>query len=311
METAIATITTFLAASVRMAAPLTIAGIGEACSERTGVINIGLEAIMLLGAFCGFMVTFWTASSGLGMLAGAGGGMLVALLHGVLSVKCRANQNIVGLALNFLVLGLTSFLFLKAFGQSTVLPTCATVPTRAIPLLSRLPILGKAIFNQNIFVYIMLILVVGVSALFYKTEWGVNMTAVGEHPRAADTAGLNVFRVRYMACALNGLLGGLAGTYVTLAQLGFFMEDVTAGKGYMALVAVILGRRDPLRIMLASLLIGFAEAMQFQLQTMGIPVPSQVFSTIPYVAAVFALLFSIGKSRDPAALGVPYERARR
>ncbi len=311
METVIATITTFLAASVRMAAPLTIAGIGEACSERTGIINIGVEAIMLMGAFFGFMVTFWTKNFMLGMLAGAFGGMLVSLLHGVLSIKCRANQNIVGLALNFLALGLTSFLFLKAFGQSTVLPTFATVPVYEIPLLSKIPVLGKALFAQNIFVYIMLILVIGFSILFYKTEWGVNMAAVGEHPRAADTAGLNVFRIRYVACAINGLLGGLAGTYVTLAQLGFFMEDVTAGKGYMALVAVILGRRNPVGILLASLLIGFAEAMQFQLQTMGIPVPSQVFSTIPYVAAVGVLLFSIGKSYNPTALGVPYERAKR
>lgn len=306
------TIATLLAACLRMATPLTLAGLGEAYSERSGIMNIGVEAIMLCGAFAGFMATFWTGSVALGMLAAMAAGVLISLLHAVLSIKCLANQNIVGLALNFFALGLTSFLFLKAFGQSTTLPKLSvTAHTIAIPGLSKIPLLGPVLFNQNIFVYLMLVLVGVFMVLFYKTEWGVNLAAVGEHPRAADTAGLNVRGTRYVACLVNGLLGGLAGSYVTLTQLGFFMEDVTAGKGYMALVAVILGRRNPIGILLASLLIGFAEAMQFQLQTMGIPLPSQVFSTIPYVAAVLVLLFSIGKSSNPSALGVPYERDKR
>lgn len=307
----LATITTFLAACIRMATPLTLAGLGEAYSERAGVMNIGVEAIMLCGAFSGFMFTFWTGSFLLGILAAMGAGVLISMLHAVLSIKCGANQNIAGLALNFFALGLTSLLFLKAFGQSTTLPTCPTVPNFDIPLLVRIPVLGKALFSHNIFVYLMYILIIVFMLLFYKTEWGVHITAVGEHPRAADTAGLNVFRIRYTACFVNGLLGGLAGAYVTLAQLGFFMEDITAGKGYMALVAVILGRRNPAGILLASLLIGFAEAMQFQLQTMGIPIPSQAFTMIPYVAAVLVLLFSIGKSSTPSALGVPYKRSER
>ena len=305
-------IATLLAACLRMATPLTLAGLGEAYSERAGIMNIGVEAIMLCGAFSGFMFTFWTGSVLVGIIAAMVAGMLISFLHAVLSIKCLANQNIVVLALNFFALGLTSFLFLKAFGQSTTLPKLAsTAGTIAIPGLSQIPLLGPVLFNQNLFVYLMLVLVAVFMVLFYKTEWGVNLTAVGEHPRAADTAGLNVFRTRYVACLVNGLLGGLAGSYVTLAQLGFFMEDVTAGKGYMALVAVILGRRNPVGILLASLLIGFAEAMQFQLQTMGIPLPSQVFSTIPYVAAVLVLLFSISKSSNPSALGVPYERDKR
>ena len=307
----IASISALLAACVRMATPLTLAGLGEAYSERAGIMNIGLEAIMLCGAFSAFMFTFWTGSFVLGIVAGMTAGLLISMLHAVLSIKCLSNQNIVGLALNFLALGLTSFLFLKAFGRSTELPKTLTVNNIALPGLSKIPILGTMLFNQNIFVYLMMILVVVFMILFYKTEWGVRLDAVGEHPRAADTAGINVFRTRYVACMINGLLGGLAGSYVTLAQLGFYMEDVTAGKGYMALVAVILGRRNPVGILLASLLIGFAEAMQFHLQTQGIPLPSQVFSTMPYVAAVVALLFSIGKSSNPAALGVPYERDKR
>lgn len=306
-----ATIAAFLAACIRMATPLTLAGLGEAYSERAGVMNIGVEAIMLCGAFSGFLVTVWTGSLFLGILAGMAAGVLISLLHALLSIRCLANQNIVGLALNFLALGLTSFLFLKSFGQGAALPTCPKVAAFPIPLLSQIPILGPALFHQNIYVYLMYILVALFTVLFYKTEWGVNLAAVGEHPRAADTAGLNVARIRYTACLVNGLLGGLAGSYVTLAQLGFFMEDVTAGRGYMALVTVILGRRNPVGILLASLLIGFAEAMQFQLQTLGIPIPSQTFSIIPYVAAVLVLLFSIGKSHTPSALGLPYERGKR
>lgn len=305
------TIATFLAACVRMATPLTLAGLGEAYSERAGVMNIGVEGIMLCGAFSGFMFTFWTGNFLIGILGAMGAGALVSMLHAVLSIKCGANQNIAGLAINFFSLGLTSLLFLKAFGQSTTLPACPTVPNFNIPLLSQIPVLGKALFSHNIFVYSMYVLIAVFMVLFYKTEWGVHLTAVGEHPRAADTAGLNVFGIRYTACLVNGLLGGFAGGYVTLAQLGFFMEDVTRGKGYMALVAVILGRRNPLGILAASLLIGFAEAMQFQLQTMGIPVPSQAFTMIPYVAAVLVLLFSIGKSSNPSALGLPYHRSQR
>ena len=153
MEIVIATITSFLAAAVRVATPLTFAGLGEACSERAGVINIGVEAIMLSGAFAAFMVTFWTGSILLGALAGVIGGVAVSMLHAMLSIRCRANQNIAGLALNILTLGLTSFLFLKAFGQTTVLPTCGLAPAYPIPLISKIPVLGPALFSQSGFEY--------------------------------------------------------------------------------------------------------------------------------------------------------------
>lgn len=311
MEVVILTLTSFLAAAVRVATPLTFAGIGEAFSERAGVINIGVEAIMLAGAFAAFMTTFLTGSILLGALAGVAGGASISMLHAVLSIRCRANQNIAGLALNILTLGLTSFLFLKAFGQATVLPTCGLAPQYPIPLLSKIPVLGPALFSQSVFEYALYLLVAASWVVFYRTEWGVTLTAVGEHPRAADTAGLNVGRVRYLACLINGVLGGLGGAYITIAQLGFFMEDVNAGRGYIALVAVILGRRNPLGILLSALVIGLAQALQLQLQTLKIGIPSQAFSMLPYVAAVVVLLFSIGKGRDPAALGVPYERDKR
>ena len=311
MTAAILLIENILAACIRMAAPLTIAGLGEALSERAGILNLGLEAIMLCGAFASFITTFFTNSLALGISAGILAGAVIAMIHAALCIRFRANQTIVGLALNFFALGLTGFLFLLSFGRSSVLPQCSTVQSIPLPLLSRIPFLGTVLFSHHIFVYLAMVLIFVFLFLYRKTEWGVMITAVGEHPRAADTAGLNVYRVRYAACLANGILGGLAGSYFTLAQLGFFMEDITRGKGYMAIVAVILGRREPVRIFFSALIIGFADAIQFQFQTMNIPIPSQAFSILPYIAAVFVLLFSAGKNADPVVLGVPYQRGNR
>jgi simple sugar transport system permease protein len=307
----IAIITSILAASIRMATPLTFAGIGEAINEKSGVINIGLDSIMLSGAFVSFYVCAKSGSILLGVMAGIISGVLISLIHGFLSIKGKANQTIVGLALNFFALGLTSFLFLVGFGTSTELPSCKTVSDISIPLLNKIPIIGKVLFSQNIFVYLLFIVIILSYILLNKTSWGISLVAVGEHPKAADTAGINVNRTRYIACIINGVLGGLAGSYLTLAQLGFFMENLTGGKGYMALVAVILGKRNPFGIFLAALVIGFADAIQMRLQTMGIPLPSEMFTMLPYVVAMVVLLFSIKNNGDPASLGVAYERNAR
>ena len=311
MDSLIVILTTFLAATIRMATPIALAGLGETVSEKSGVINIGVEAIMLSGAFSSFITVFHTHSFVLGILAGMAGGAAVSMMHAVVSLRCKANQTIVGLALNFLVLGLTSFFFLKGFGQTTVLPSIPVMKPVDIPLLWRIPVIGPALFKQDVFVYLMLAMVVLLGVFFNKTEWGVSLHAAGEHPRAADTAGLNVNRIRYLACLVNGILGGLGGTYLSLVKLGFFQENVTAGKGYIALVTVILGRRNPKGVLAAALVVGAAEALQIRLQTTGIPVPSQLFTMFPYVVTVLVLLFAAGKSHDPSALGVPYERHNR
>lgn len=307
----ISTITSILSASLRMATPLTFSGIGEAISEKSGIINIGLDSMMLSGAFFSFYVTAKTNSIFLGFIAGILCSVMIAMIHAYLSIKAKANQTIVGLSLNFFSLGLTSFLFLVSFGSSTELPTCAVVSPIEIPLLCNIPIIGKIIFSQNIFVYLLFATIILSTIFLNKTQWGINLIAVGEHPKAADTAGINVYRTRYLACLANGVLTGIAGSYLTLAQLGFFMEDLTGGKGYMALVAVILGRRSPIGIFAASLVIGFADAIQMRLQTLGIPLPSEMFTMLPYLVAMLVLLFSIKNSRDPAALGKPYERNAR
>lgn len=304
-------IISILAASLRMATPLTFAAIGESISEKSGIINIGLDSIMLSGAFFSFVVTAKTSNILLGLLAGIISGVIISLIHTFLSIKAKANQTIVALALNFFALGLTSFLFLISFKDSTDLPTCKVVGNIQIPLLSKIPIIGEFLFNQNIFVYFLFLTIILSTIFLNKTQWGINLIAVGQHPKAADTAGINVFKVRYLACIINGILGGIAGSYLTLAQLGFFMENLTGGKGFMALVAVILGRRKPVGILLASMVIGFAEAIQMRLQTMGSSLPSDFFTMLPYIVAMITLLFSIKNSTDIACLGKPYQRDER
>jgi simple sugar transport system permease protein len=304
-------ITAFITSALRQATPLTLAGLGVAFSEKSGVLNIGEEGIMLSGAFVGFIIAFFTDNLHLGILGGALGGLLIAMIHAFMSIHCKTDQTITGLALNFFTQGLTSFLFLLAFGNGSKLPSIQKLKAIRIPLLSDIPFVGQALGNQNIFVYLLYLVIILSCIVMFKTEWGINLIAVGENPKAADSAGLDVFRTRYLACAVNGLLGGLGGAYITLGQLGYFQEDIISGKGYIALVTVMLGRHHPVFILLSAMIIGFAESLQFTFQTMGIPLPSQAFSILPYVFAVLVLLFSIGRSSAPASLGVPYDRDKR
>ncbi len=304
-------VSAFLAAMVRMATPIALAGLGETVSEKAGVSNIGVEAIMLSGAYFSFWAMFQTGNVFIGVLAGIAGGMAASLLHAVLSIACKADQTIAGLALNFLFLGLTSFLFLMQFGKTTTLPSIPVLSSVRIPLLADIPWIGESLFNQDLFVYGMYLCVILLMIVLYKTQWGVVLHAVGEAPRSADTAGIRVQKVRYLACLVNGILGGLGGAYLTLVKLGFFMENLTSGKGYIALVAVILGRRNPLGVLVAAMVIGSAEALQIRLQTLGSTIPSQAFTMLPYVVTVLALMLSFGKGHDPASLGLPYERDKR
>lgn len=308
MNDTILLISNFLFASVRMATPLTFAGIGESISETSGILNIGVEGMMLAGAFSCFLITSLTSCLVLGILAGLIVGLLFGLLHAFITITCKQNQTISGLAINFLVLGLTSFFFLVLYGQSSTLPHVRTLKTIPIPLLSQIPLIGTAFFSHDILTYVVYITIIITTIFLKKTEYGIRLIAVGENPRAADTAGINVIRTRYLASMFNGMMCGLAGTYMMVVLFGFYIENITAGRGYIALAAVTLGRRNPVAIFFVSLLIGLTEGLQFTLQSMGVPIPSQVFSMMPYVVAVIVLLFSIGRSNDPSALGIAYDR---
>lgn len=304
-------ITTSLFAAVRMAVPLTYAGIGESVAQTSGVLNIGVEGMMLSGAFFSFLVTSYTGSILIGVLAGMLAGMLFGVLHAYISVTAKQNQTISGLAINFLVLGLTSFLFLVFFGDATSLPSVETLPVIPLPLLSKIPVIGSAFFSHDILTYILYIVIILSTIYLKKTDYGTRMEAVGENPRAADTAGINVNKIRYLSSLFNGLMCGLAGSYMMVVQFGFYIENLTAGRGYIALAAVTLGSRNPVAVFFVSLLIGMTEGLQFTLQSIGVPIPSQVFSMMPYLVAVVVLLLSIGRSKDPTALGQPYDRMER
>ncbi|WP_100065868.1 ABC transporter permease [Miniphocaeibacter massiliensis] len=300
-----------LQSSIKMAAPLTFVGIGESISEKSGILNIGVEGMMLTGAFSSFIIYYFTGNLLLGILMSMVISGIIGIVQGFLAISCKGNQTIIGLAINFLLLGVTSFIFLMFFGDSVDLPSVNILPVIKIPLLSSIPIIGKVLFHQDILVYILYAIISVSCFIFYKTEWGVQLEAVGENPSAADTAGLNIFRIRYLACFINGILCGLGGAYMTVSQFGFFSENITAGRGYIALAAVTLGRRNPALVFCASLVIGFTESLQYTLQSMNFGIPSQVFTMLPYIIAVVVLLLSIGKDNNPRSLGIPYDRNER
>ena len=304
----------FLSAAVRMAIPLAYAALGEMISQKSGTINIGLEANMLGGAFLGFAVTYWTGSLPLGFLAGMVAGACFSLLHAFFSIYLRQNQNVIGTALNLFALGLTSYMFQVIVNRTAgTYPQISTLPTLPIPLLCKIPLIGDAFFNKDIIAYLLYALIIVLVWFLNQTAWGMSLVSVGENPKAADTVGLPVFRIKYLAAAFNGLMSGLGGAYLVLGQLGMFSENVTSGRGYIALSLVVFGRRNPVGVCLAALFMGAANALQFKMQALGVDMPIQVFTGLPYVLTVLVLAISALKKTDadPAALGKPYIRTMR
>ena len=304
----------FLSAAVRMAIPLAYAALGEMISQKSGTINIGLEANMLGGAFLGFAVTYWTGSLPLGFLAGMVAGACFGLLHAFFSIYLRQNQNVIGTALNLFALGLTSYMFQVIVNRTAGnYPQISTLPTLPIPLLCKIPLIGDAFFNKDIIAYLLYALIIVLVWFLNQTAWGLSLVSVGENPKAADTVGLPVFRIKYLAAAFNGLMSGLGGAYLVLGQLGMFSENVTSGRGYIALSLVVFGRRNPVGVCLAALFMGAANALQFKMQALGVDMPIQVFTGLPYVLTVLVLAISAVKKTDadPAALGKPYIRTMR
>ena len=310
----LAFIGSFLSAAVRMAIPLAYAALGEMISQKSGTINIGLEANMLGGAFLGFAVTYWTGSLPLGFLAGMIAGACFSLLHAFFSIYLRQNQNVIGTALNLFALGLTSYMFQVIVNRTAgSYPQISTLPTFPIPLLCKIPLIGDAFFNKDIIAYLLYALIIMLVWFLNQTAWGLSLVSVGENPKAADTVGLPVFRIKYLAAAFNGLMSGLGGAYLVLGQLGMFSENVTSGRGYIALSLVVFGRRNPVGVCLAALFMGAANALQFKMQALGVDMPIQVFTGLPYVLTVLVLAISAVKKTDadPAALGKPYIRTMR
>lgn len=301
---------TFLIASIRTAIPILLAAIGEIYAERAGILNINLEGQMLFGAFAGFIVTYLTGNLIIGTLAGAGAGLLLALLFGWISISKLANQIVAGITLNILALGVTSYFFRVIFGVTTKLPSVATYKNLEIPLLSKIPIIGDILFTNNLLFYITIIIVIVTNIALFKTTFGLKLRSAGEYPRAAETMGVNVVKMRYIALSVCGLLAGLGGAFISLGILGGFMENISQGRGFIALAIVIFGKWNPYKAMGAALLFGGAEALQVRLQAIGIQVPYQFMLVIPYLLTAIVLIMTGRKSIAPAATGIPYEREK-
>jgi len=303
-------LTALLASGVRMAIPLMYAGLGEMVSEKSGVLNIGLEGVMLCGAFFSFAGAYFTGSAYIGLAIGMLAGMIVGLIHAVVCVHGKQNQTVSGLAINMIGLGITSYLY-KLMCNNFSHMEIEIIPQLCIPGLQDIPVIGPALFQRDILAYVIYVLLI-LAFIFYRyTRTGLSMAAVGEKPMAADAAGIHVERKQFIACAINGLLGGAGGAYMIIAQLGLFSDNMTAGRGYIALATVILGRYTPGGVFLAALLFGVANGAQIRLQALGVELPMQLLAMLPYVITLLALLATARRSREPESLGVPYIRGGR
>lgn len=298
----------FLAVDLRTATPILLAATGLVFMERSGVVNIGAEGMMLIGSLAGVVGSYYFGSAWIGLLVAALSGGIIGLIFAYLVVTVRANQVVTGTAVNILGLGLTTSFARVIFGVNTAPPQIDAFKAYAVPLLSRIPVLGPAVFHQMPPVYIALLLVPLAHFVLFKTTIGLKVRSVGEHPKAADTVGINVFQVRYATIVVGSMLAGMAGSYLSLGLLSFFTENMVAGRGFIALAAVIFGKYTPAGALVAAALFGAGDALQFRLQALGSTVPYQFILMVPYVLTVAALAGFVGKVTPPAASSQPYSK---
>jgi simple sugar transport system permease protein len=298
-----------IASALRLGTPILFAALGEAVSQRSGVLNVGIEGIMLVGAFVGVFGAFVTGSPWLGFLAAMLAGVAMAALHALLCVYMRLDQIVAGIGLTVLGLGLSGFGNRTAFaaGQATRIPGFERLDLGA---LSRVDFIGPAFFQLHALVYVALALAVATWWFVTRTGWGLAIRAVGESPVAANASGLDVLRTRTACVLWGGAMAGAGGAYLSVAQIGSFVEDMVAGRGFIAIACVVYGRWNPLGVLLATLFFGAADAAQIRLQPLFPGVPYQFFVMLPYVLAVGALVFLSRSSRLPAALAQPYAPPR-
>jgi simple sugar transport system permease protein len=302
-----AEIALFLDAAIRLGVPLSLAALGETVSERSGVINIGLEGSIIAGALGGALGALAFESAGLGVVTGAGAGLTVALVFAVFAIGMGADQIITGTAVTLGGLGMTGAIYQARFGATGTelsLPTLAAAP---VPVLSNVPWIGSALFDQAPTAYFAYVLAPLVWLYLFRTAWGLELRAVGESPRAAQAAGVGVLRVRFFATLFGGAMAGIAGAHLSLAHAGTFSEGMSAGKGFIAIAVVVLGRWNPILVLAAGLFFGAASALQFFLQALGLDLPYQLFLALPYVLTLAALAGWVGRARAPAALALPWD----
>jgi simple sugar transport system permease protein len=294
-----------IAATLRYATPLTFGAMAGIVSERSGVVNVGIEGMMLTGAFFGIFGADLLDSWFLGLLVGMAAGGLLALLHAFFSIQLRADQIVSGMALNFLALGITGYVFLDHYGDQGTPDNVSRVPDVSIPGLKDTSFFGDAIGKTNLLIWVSLIVVVLLTVYLFRTPGGLRLRSVGEHPRAAETVGISVMRTRYIAVVASGMLAALGGAYLSIGFVGSFNQGMTAGRGFIALAAVIFGKWRPAGALAAALLFGFSTALAQRLPAFS-PSAAVLFQALPYVLTLIAVAGIIGRSRPPAAVGQPY-----
>jgi general nucleoside transport system permease protein len=297
----------FLAATIRMATPLGFAAVGGVFSERSGVFNIALEGMMLGGAFGAVMGSHVTGDLWVAVLvAGLAGGAL-ALVHAVACVTFGANQVVTGVALNLLALGCTTYLS-RVLLRGANVERVRAFEVLPIPVLRDLPVLGSVLFRQTALVYLLGLLLPIATVVLLKTPWGLAVRAVGEYPRAADTAGISVTGIRYTCVIISGIMAGFGGAFLSISHVNMFTENMSAGRGFIALTAIIFGKWHPVGAFAACLIFGAADALQLRIQTYDLGIPYQVPVMLPYVLALLAMCGMVGRSPAPAAAGIPYRK---
>ncbi len=305
-----------LSIGIPFSVALLLAALGEMFNQRAGIFNLGCEGIMSMGAFIAFLPAFYLQKTNLagyanliGIIAAGGAGLLLGLLFALVTVTFKAPQGIAGIGLQMLGWGTAGTLFRFFVGGVTGIPGLEVVP---IPLLSKLPFIGPLFFSMNILAYAAFLFVPISIYILFKTPWGLKVRAVGTYPRAADTMGIPVNRIRYQALAVGGMLAGLAGAYLSLGQAKMFADDIVAGRGFIAVALVYFGRWHPLWILGGSLLFSIAQSLQLTIQVLGIKFPYEFAVMLPYVLVIVVLAFARNSAiRGPAELGKPYHREKR
>jgi general nucleoside transport system permease protein len=298
---------TWLSASLRLAGPVLLAALGETFAEQSGVLNVGIEGTILLGALASFLASYYTGMIWISLLVAVLVGIIANIFLAWMYVTVRASQVVAGLVFNVLALGIASTIYRRAMGNSAVPESIAMFHPLHIRFLSNLPLIGPAIFGQTILFYLTLLLALVAHFILYRTNFGLALRASGENPAAADSAGISVSRMRYAGTLISGAAAGMAGGYLVLAQVGLFRESIVSGQGFIALGIVIFGRWNPLKAAVAAIVFGACDALQLSLQIFGTRVPPQLLLALPYVVTILAIsgLFG-GKAVQPAALMSPY-----
>ncbi len=299
-------LTGMLASTLLRATPIAFGALSGVWCERTAVINIGIEGMMLSAAFTSVVVASATHNLWWGLVAAMLTGGVLGLILAVLAIHFRVDQIIAGTAINTFAVGLTSFLGQAWLAERQDLNAAGNFKPIPIPLLAKIPILGPIFFNVNVIIYIMMGLVIFTHIVLFYTRWGLRMRAVGEHPEAADTLGVNVYLTRYVSVTIGGIIAGLGGAYFTLGSVGRFDEVMTAGKGFIGLAAMIFGKWTPIGGFVASLIFGLADALQVKMAIMSVPIPSEFLLMAPYLVTIVVLSGVVGRAEPPAADGKPY-----